>query len=162
MLPSHHISHTNTTRYLFMQHLLWELMYILSCHQISSYSSSYVTIFSYQIITDNNYTFSLAPWTDDARCQIQAWKVPVTIDIHGIPPHAFHIKSLSIHCQLRFCLEILREKAVKNSSRRVLPSLLLEVCVIPAQKLYDLQKQSSTFELKEVFYQGVTKRTNKR
>jgi len=36
------------------------------------------------------------------------------------------------------------------------------VCVIPAQKLYDLQKQSSTFELKEVFYQGVTKRTNKR
>ena len=40
--------------------------------------------------------------------------------------------------------------------------MLLEVCVIPAQKLYDLQKQSSTFELKEVFYQGVTKRTNKR
>jgi len=36
------------------------------------------------------------------------------------------------------------------------------VCVIPAQKLYDLQKQSSTIELKEVIYQGVTKRTNKR
>ena len=36
------------------------------------------------------------------------------------------------------------------------------MCVIPAKKLYDLQKQSSTIELKEVFYQGVTKRTNKR
>ena len=36
------------------------------------------------------------------------------------------------------------------------------MCVIPAQKLYDLQKQSSTFKFKEVFYQGVTKRTNKR
>ena len=95
MSPSHHISHTNTTRYLFMQHLLWELMYILSCHQISSYSSSYVTIFSYQIITDNNYTFSLAPWTDDARCQIQAWKVPVIIDIHGIPSLCISGKNLS-------------------------------------------------------------------
>jgi len=58
--------------------------------------TSYDTVLSYQILTDSNYTFSLAPWSDDARCQTQAWSVPVTIDIHGIPPHAFHMKSLSV------------------------------------------------------------------
>jgi len=36
------------------------------------------------------------------------------------------------------------------------------VCHSCSKTIYDLQKQSSTFELKEVFYQGVTKRTNKR
>ena len=58
--------------------------------------TSYDTVLSYQILTDNNYTFSLAPWSDDTRCQTQAWSVPVTIDIHSIPTHAFHMKSLSV------------------------------------------------------------------
>jgi len=57
---------------------------------------NYDKILGYQILTDNKYTFSLTPWTNDARCHLEAWKTPVTIDIHGIPPHAFHHKSLSI------------------------------------------------------------------
>ncbi|RLN24146.1 hypothetical protein C2845_PM07G21730 [Panicum miliaceum] len=55
---------------------------------------SFDTILSYQVIADSNYTFSLAPWTQESRCHTQAWKAPITIDIHGIPPHLFHIKSL--------------------------------------------------------------------
>ncbi|KAG2659416.1 hypothetical protein PVAP13_1KG355405 [Panicum virgatum] len=57
---------------------------------------NYDIVLSYQILTDNKYTFSLAPWTHDARCHLEAWKIPVNIDIHGIPPHAFHPKSLSV------------------------------------------------------------------
>lgn len=56
---------------------------------------SYDTILSYQAITDDTYTFTLHPWTDESRCQTQIWNVPVTIDIHGIPPHLLHIKSLN-------------------------------------------------------------------
>ena len=57
---------------------------------------NYDTVLNYQILTDNKYTFSLAPWTHDDRCHLEAWKIPVNIDIHGIPPHAFHPKSLSV------------------------------------------------------------------
>jgi len=59
-------------------------------------NKNYDTVLSYQILTDNKYTFSLAHWTHDARCHLEAWKIPVNIDIHGIPPHAFHPKSLSV------------------------------------------------------------------
>jgi hypothetical protein len=62
------------------------------------------TILNYKLLTDNNHTFTLAPWTDDARSFTERWSVPVTIEIHGIPPHAFHASSLNAlldpHCDV--------------------------------------------------------------
>lgn len=55
----------------------------------------------------------------------------------------------------------LRTQAEEN--KRVLSFLLVEARVLfLLKKLYDLQKQSSTFENKEKFYQRATKRTNQR
>jgi hypothetical protein len=61
------------------------------------------TILNYEFLTDDNHTFALAPWTDDARSFTERWSVPV-IEIHGIPPHAFHASSLNAlldpHCDV--------------------------------------------------------------
>jgi len=89
-------------------HLYVNLHIFVFCYILQfNDKTNYDKVLSYQILTDNNYTFPLAPWSDDARCQTQAWKVPITIDVHGIPPYAFHIKSLSVlldpYCDIETC-----------------------------------------------------------
>ena len=89
-------------------HLYVNLHIFVFCYILQfNDKTNYDKVLSYQILTDNNYTFPLAAWSDDARCQTQAWKVPITIDVHGIPPYAFHIKSLSVlldpYCDIETC-----------------------------------------------------------
>jgi len=89
--------------HLYVNLHIFVFWYILQFNDKTNYDK----VLSYQILTDNNYTFPLAAWSDDARCQTQAWKVPITIDVHGIPPYAFHIKSISVlldpYCDIEIC-----------------------------------------------------------
>ncbi|RLM55200.1 hypothetical protein C2845_PM10G11010 [Panicum miliaceum] len=66
--------------------------------------SDYGTILSYKFLTDNNHTFYLTPWTHDARSFTEQWLIPLTIEIHGIPPHMFNFNSpstlLDPHCEI--------------------------------------------------------------
>ncbi|KAG2586680.1 hypothetical protein PVAP13_5NG065881 [Panicum virgatum] len=79
-----------------------------SSHQISSYNfaekKDYDTILNYKFLTDNNHTFSLSRWSNDGRCFTEHWLIPLTIEIHGIPPYMFDVSSLGAlldpHCDI--------------------------------------------------------------
>jgi len=64
----------------------------------------YDTILNYKFLTDNNHTFSLSRWSDDGRCFTEHWLIPLTIEIHGIPPYMFDVSSLGAlldpHCDI--------------------------------------------------------------
>ena len=57
--------------HLYVNLHIFVFWYILQFNDKTNYDK----VLSYQILTDSNYTFPLAAWSDDARCQTQAWKV---------------------------------------------------------------------------------------
>lgn len=63
------------------------------------------TILQHKVLEGPNFTLVLCPWMEDNNCYTLRWDTKITIDIYGLPPHAYdHIALgplLNHRCDIR-------------------------------------------------------------
>jgi len=57
------------------------------------------------VLHGNGFTLAICPWTEHSRCHVVPWDTLVSVDVHGLPPHALDPKSLqpliSSYCDIQ-------------------------------------------------------------